>query len=120
VDRGYVNHSLTYVIAHLPIEYNWSESSGMQYISVCNPFQGTQYPTVDRFKNQQYALLIQIHELIAPMIYDGRIGHEPLLKNIDAWIRKENALDDLKYNEAIKFYDKAIEIDPGNAKIWWH
>ena len=39
--------------------------------------------------------------------------------NFNYWFDKGNDLSDLgKYNEAIKAYDKASEINPKNAKVW--
>lgn len=40
-------------------------------------------------------------------------------KNANAWFNKANALDEIgKYDEAIKCYDKAIEINSEDVGAW--
>jgi tetratricopeptide (TPR) repeat protein len=45
----------------------------------------------------------------------------PNYADVDAWYNKGIALYGLgKYNEAIEYYDKSIEIDPNYALAWYN
>lgn len=66
-------------------------------------------------------MLSKIQIIVAMLLFLVIAGSCGKKLSAEDWTNKGNALDDQKkYEEAIKCFDKLIELDPNNARVWYY